>query len=76
MVFLKKTIFILYILALYKSFLDFVRMDINGTSACAGKDEALSCVAQSVNILLVDHDTTSLMSVASQLEHQLYKGDV
>ncbi|XP_074374690.1 two-component response regulator ARR12-like [Apium graveolens] len=48
-------------------------MDMNGSSASVENNEAISCVAQFVNILLVDHDTTSLMSVASQLEHQLYK---
>ncbi|XP_074342996.1 two-component response regulator ORR26-like [Apium graveolens] len=50
-------------------------MDMNGisTDAGAGQDGALPHVAQHVRILLVDCDTTSLMSLASQFEQQLYK---
>ncbi|KAK1380760.1 hypothetical protein POM88_027504 [Heracleum sosnowskyi] len=50
-------------------------MDVNGISTHApdGNDGALPCVAQYVHILLVDHDTTSLMSIAYQFEQQLYK---
>lgn len=50
-------------------------MDVYGisTHTDAKNDGVLPCVAQYVLILLVDHDTTSLMSFASQFEQQLYK---
>ncbi|KAK1380837.1 hypothetical protein POM88_027581 [Heracleum sosnowskyi] len=48
-------------------------MDINSSSSSAAKEGVSPCLSQSIRILLVDHDTTSLMSLASQFEQQLYE---
>ena len=48
---------------------------MNTISTHTEKDGVLPCITQFVHILLVDHDKTSLMSLASQFEKQLYKGN-
>lgn len=55
-----------------RAFLVLERMNMNGISIHAGAEKD---GAQSVRILLVGHDTTLLMSLGSQFEQQLYKGN-
>lgn len=50
-------------------------MDARNISIALENNNVLSNVACNVRILLVDHNTTSLLYLATQLEQQLYKGD-
>lgn len=52
-----------------------VRMELNNISSQVGEYGALPSAAMNLHVLLVDHETTSLISLASRFRKHFYRGD-